>query len=221
MNYVLEKLALIILLGTTLALPVAQSATLEDPQPPRFGGPGGPSPGGPGPGRPAPGPSRPSEPIRPVNPPSNPGYNRPVNPGYGRPTNPGYERPTNPGYGRPMPPSYGRPERPPQYGRPERPPTYPGYEQGRPGWNEGWRWDYGYRRPSWCHDSIDYPQFEWVYQIAPGYYQCTSFNNNLYGFSAIGATIDEAAYNALYDCGGPYYLQSGCYIPNGYCQYYP
>jgi hypothetical protein len=66
MNYVLEKLALIILLGTTLALPVAQSATLEDPQPPRFGGPGGPSPGGPGPGRPAPGPSRPSEPIRPV-----------------------------------------------------------------------------------------------------------------------------------------------------------
>lgn len=37
-------------------------------------------------------------------------------------------------------------------------------------------------------------------------------------FSEIGYTRDEAAYNALYECGGDDWDYAGCYVPEQYCR---
>jgi hypothetical protein len=37
-------------------------------------------------------------------------------------------------------------------------------------------------------------------------------------FSDVAPDMQQAAYGALYACGGPDYAASGCYIPPGYCQ---
>lgn len=63
---------------------------------------------------------------------------------------------------------------------------------------------------------VQFPLFNWAPWIRPGYYQCTAFNPYFQSAWGTGFTIQQAAANALYYCGGPQY----CYIPWGYCNYY-
>jgi len=37
-------------------------------------------------------------------------------------------------------------------------------------------------------------------------------------YTRIGPDENQAAYGALYACGGANFQQFGCYIPEGYCQ---
>ncbi len=110
-----------------------------------------------------------------------------------------------------------------------RPNPHPGMGHGRywghPGWHDGgprpgWRfgWDIDYRvRPFWFYDAIVFPRFVFVAEVQRNYYQCTAFDENRNPYSASAPTRQEAAYNALYDCGGPDYADE-CYVPEGFCQ---
>lgn len=89
----------------------------------------------------------------------------------------------------------------------------------RRGWHNGYQWDHGNRRPNWWQRGHRFPIFVWIPGITAGYWQCTAFNSSNYPYSALGLSIDQAAYNALYDCGGSR-GQDLCYIPAGYCNYY-
>lgn len=90
----------------------------------------------------------------------------------------------------------------------------------RPGWRHDWQWNKR-SRPHWLEFGFTFPAFWWINEVRPGYWQCTAFDSYHYAFSAVGRRQNEAAYNALYDCGGPFnYNNNECYIPNGYCRYY-
>ncbi|GIL18617.1 MAG: hypothetical protein BroJett040_23680 [Oligoflexia bacterium] len=95
---------------------------------------------------------------------------------------------------------------------------YPGWHGGgpRPGWRYDWYWD-PYLRPYWWYPGIFFPMFVWYYQSPFYWWQCTAFDYYRYGYSASAPTLNEAAYNALYDCGGFYYWNE-CYVPEGYCR---
>lgn len=110
----------------------------------------------------------------------------------------------------------------PSFGRPTRPHGHHGhYHKGgwhhRPGWHHGWKWNF-HRYPRWWYPTIILPTWIWVSNIPVGYWQCTAFDEDLNAFSEIGATIDEAAYNALYECGGLDWEEEGCYVPEDYCR---
>ncbi len=102
-------------------------------------------------------------------------------------------------------------------------PVHPGPAHGwggpRPGWHEGWHWDYNAWHPHWWHVGFVFPGFVWLGGIPVGYWQCTAFNQNGQGFSDMAPTIDQASYGALYECGGPNYQGNACYVPQGYCQH--
>ncbi|PIS11659.1 MAG: hypothetical protein COT73_02825 [Bdellovibrio sp. CG10_big_fil_rev_8_21_14_0_10_47_8] len=95
----------------------------------------------------------------------------------------------------------------------------PGWHGGgpRPGWHGGWRHDRGWH-PGWWYAGISLPYFVWAPESPYGYWQCMAFSEDRQVFSASAPTLNEAAYNALFDCGGPNYQQYGCYIPDGYCR---
>lgn len=106
--------------------------------------------------------------------------------------------------------------------RPTRPHGHHGkYHKGgwhhRPGWHHGWKWNF-HRYPHWWYPTIILPAWFWVADIPVGYWQCTAFDEDLNAFSEIGATLDEAAYNALYECGGMDWDEEGCYVPEDYCR---
>ncbi len=92
---------------------------------------------------------------------------------------------------------------------------YGGYRS-RPGWYGDWRWNRTWR-PGWAYRGVRYPRYYRYPSIPYNYYQCTAFDEYMNAFSAGGRTINEAAYNALYACGGSTFEYSGCYIPEGYC----
>lgn len=96
------------------------------------------------------------------------------------------------------------------------PGPHPGPWRPYPGWHDGWRWNRGWH-PIWWVPGIIWPPWYWG-DVPLGYWQCTAFNQNLQPFSAFGPDMDQAAYGALYACGGPNFEQFGCYIPPGYCQ---
>jgi len=87
----------------------------------------------------------------------------------------------------------------------------------RPGFAPGWRFNPGWR-PGWLRPGIIFPGFFWIAEASPGYWQCTAYNAEMQPFSDVGPDSNQAAYNALYSCGGPDYQAAGCYIPAGYCQ---
>jgi hypothetical protein len=86
-----------------------------------------------------------------------------------------------------------------------------------PGWHNGWAWDRGWH-PGWWRVGIIFPVWVWYADVPVGYWQCTAFNSSMQAFSSIGPDVNQAAYGALYQCGGPNYQQMGCYVPQGYCQ---
>ncbi len=86
----------------------------------------------------------------------------------------------------------------------------------RPGWESRWHWNRDWR-PRWADRGIRFPRFIRHTRVPIGYYQCTAFDRNMNAYSASGLSVDQAAYNALYDCGGSDFQMYGCYIPNGYC----
>jgi hypothetical protein len=85
-----------------------------------------------------------------------------------------------------------------------------------PGWHNGWGWDHNWH-PGWWHVGIIFPVWIWI-DVPTGYWQCTAFNSAMQPFSRTGPDQNQAAYGALYACGGANYQQFGCYIPQGYCQ---
>ena len=94
----------------------------------------------------------------------------------------------------------------------------PGWHGGgpRPGWHDGWRWDYGFH-PFWWTAGVWFPLFVWEVATPRLWWQCTAFDQNHDAFTASAPDQQEAAYDAMYDCGGPE-AQQTCYIPAGYCQ---
>jgi len=92
----------------------------------------------------------------------------------------------------------------------------PGHWQHYPGWHHGWHHDRGWH-PGWWSAGYVFPPWVWG-DVPYGYWQCTAFNGSLQAFTRFGPTEDEAAYGALYACGGSNFQQFGCYIPEGYCQ---
>src|SRR5262249_17878658 len=89
----------------------------------------------------------------------------------------------------------------------------------RPGWNSSWRYERSYH-PRWWGPKIAFPSFVWL-NVNPGVWQCTAFNQYdqyIAPSTYVARTQSEAAYGALYDCGGPDYQASGCFIPDGYCR---
>lgn len=89
----------------------------------------------------------------------------------------------------------------------------------RPGWHSSWRYERDYH-PNWWHPKFVFPGFVWL-NVYPGVWQCTAFNQYdqyLAPYTYVGQSQGQAAYGALYDCGGPNYQATGCYIPAGYCQ---
>jgi hypothetical protein len=94
-----------------------------------------------------------------------------------------------------------------------------GGHRDRPGWNRGWRWNRTWR-PGWWYRGIIFPRYNRDYNTPYNYYQCTAFDEYMNAYSAAGPTEDQAAYNALYTCGGSSFEYSGCYIPEGYCSRY-
>jgi hypothetical protein len=90
--------------------------------------------------------------------------------------------------------------------RPYYPPIY--YPAGH--WNNYWQ-------PTWYYPGIPLPLFSWNYNYPVGYWQCAAFNGNYMTYYGVGSTVEQAAYAALYACGGMYYLSVGCYIPPNYC----
>lgn len=126
------------------------------------------------------------------------------------------------GGGRPGPPNRPGPNRPWPIGA--GPYRGGGYRSGRwyysdgrayPIYPLGWGWDRSWH-PVWLEASIIFPAWIWMEIIPVGYWQCTSFNRALVPFPAIGQTMNQAAYNATYSCGGQ---AAGCYIPPQYCQF--
>ena len=99
------------------------------------------------------------------------------------------------------------------------PEPYPGpYPGPTGGWNHpGWSWDY-HRYPTWWRPSMSFPIWIWLARVPRGYWQCTAFDESMQAYSAIGHHRDEAAYSALYACGGENFENNGCYVPNGYCR---
>jgi len=85
-----------------------------------------------------------------------------------------------------------------------------------PGWHAGWHYDTGWH-PHWTI-GFNFPAFGFIATVPAGYWQCTAFNSDGAPVSDVGPTSDEAAYAALYSCGGPDYTASGCYIPPNYCR---
>ena len=89
----------------------------------------------------------------------------------------------------------------------------------RPGWHSTWRYPKTYH-PHWWAPTITFPGFVWL-NVNPGVWQCTAFNQYdqyLAPYSYVASSQSQAAYGALYDCGGRNYQATGCYIPQGYCQ---
>jgi hypothetical protein len=72
--------------------------------------------------------------------------------------------------------------------------------------------------PHWWHEGYHFRPWHWVIEIDPGYWQCSAFNEYGQEYDDVGPTENEAAWNALYDCGGRDPEDAGCYIPEGYCQ---
>ncbi len=83
-----------------------------------------------------------------------------------------------------------------------------------PGWHQGWQWNQAWR-PHWYQWGMQFPAYNWSYGVPQGYWQCVAFNGYMQAFYGIGYDINQAAYGALYYCGGAY---NGCYIPPNYCQ---
>lgn len=174
------------------------------------------------PGRPTrpPG-ARPGRPTRP--PGAQPGRpTRPPGARPGRPTRPpGAQPPHRPG--RPMPPARpGRPGHPPGWG----PGHHGGYGRGwhpgrgayrhHPDWRPGYRWDRNHH-PRWWYAGIHFPLWFWDIGAPSRYYQCIAFDkggDDATPYVGFAPALDEAAFNALYACGGP----DDCYIPPGYCK---
>jgi hypothetical protein len=151
------------------------------------GGGGGFHPGGGGGFHPGPGPVRPG--------------------GGGFHPGPGPVRPGGPGF---RPGGVWRPG-------PLRPGFYPGWHAGwaRPGWYAGWYWNRVV--PGWWPVGIlGLPLFALEVGVPFGYWQCTAFDQNMNTYSAAAPSQQQAAYNAMYDCGGPN-ANAMCYIPAGYC----
>ena len=94
-------------------------------------------------------------------------------------------------------------------------PHPPGWHE-YPGWHDGWHHD-GNWHPGWWHEGYIFPVWVWI-DVDDGWWQCTAFNGAMETFSRVGPDEDQAAYGALYACGGANYQQFGCYIPPGYCQ---
>ena len=114
------------------------------------------------------------------------------------------------------PPGHNPPGHNPPPHQPPRPPPHPGPWRPYPGWHNGWTWNRGWV-PGWYRVGMAPP---WVWGDVPyGYWQCTAFNSSLQAFTRFGPDMNQAAYGALYACGGPNYQQMNCYIPNGYCQF--
>ena len=86
-----------------------------------------------------------------------------------------------------------------------------------PGWAPGWAWNRAWR-PAWWRVGVAFPAFYWAASVPVGYYQCTAFNAAMQPVTQFGPDINQAAYGALYACGGANYQAAGCYIPEGYCQ---
>ena len=86
-----------------------------------------------------------------------------------------------------------------------------------PGWAPGWGWNRTWR-PAWWRVGIVFPAFYWAAAAPVGYYQCTAFNAAMQPVTQFGPDINQAAYGALYACGGANYQAAGCYIPEGYCR---
>ncbi len=152
-----------------------------------------------------PNPPRPPGPVTQPNPPRPPG---PV-------TRPNPPRPPGP-VTRPNPP---RPPRPEHYD-----PYHSRYDYGRwyypdgrryPIFPRGWGWD-RYWYPFWWYPTILLSPWIWINDIHYDLWQCTAFDQTLEPFAAVGRTENEAAYNAIYACGGQF---AGCYIPPNYCRH--
>ena len=101
-------------------------------------------------------------------------------------------------------------------------PYRPGYVY--PGWSPYWVWNPYAWQPAWWawHWQVIIPwgQIGWMPNIPVGTWQCVAFNP--YGAWFVGASPiqNQAAYNALWECGGFTWQASSCYVPPGYCQYY-
>lgn len=83
------------------------------------------------------------------------------------------------------------------------------------GWSHGYVWNRSHR-PRWVQSGYSWAPWYW-YNTPRGYWQCTAFDDNGTPYSEAGRTEDQAAYNALYECGGGDVYE--CYIPAGYCRY--
>ena len=94
----------------------------------------------------------------------------------------------------------------------------PGIGWSRPGWAPGWRWNNAWR-PAWWRFGLVFPAFVWAATVPAGYWQCTAFNAGMQPVTDYGPDQNQAAYGALYACGGANYQAAGCYIPAGYCQF--
>ncbi len=89
----------------------------------------------------------------------------------------------------------------------------------------GWAWNPYAWQPGWWawHSTVIVPwaQIGWAPYIAPGLWQCVAFNAYGGWFTGVSPIANQAAYNALWSCGANTWQAAGCYVPPGYCQYYP
>ena len=95
------------------------------------------------------------------------------------------------------------PQGPPPHARPA--PPVGGTWRPHPQWRDGWRWNQP-RPPRWAIGA----RFTWFWITVPAtYWQCIAFNSSLQAFPQIGPDVNQAAYGALYDCGGPNFENLG------------
>jgi hypothetical protein len=92
-----------------------------------------------------------------------------------------------------------------------------GHHNPAPGWSHTYVYNYHYY-PRWYYAGFVFPVWYWAAEVPVGYWQCTAFNQELTPFYATGMTEHQAAYNAMYACGGPSASAMGCYVPEGYCR---
>jgi hypothetical protein len=79
----------------------------------------------------------------------------------------------------------------------------------------GWAWDWNVY-PFWWYDGVVFPAFGYAPEVPYNSWQCIAYDEYQNPYVASAPNREEAAYSALYDCGGPQYQQE-CYIPQGYC----